>query len=148
MRRSSVVTVVVLILAVSGCYHYVPEAGRTLAQGTPVRIRLEHPRSFELPSLTAHNIQVVTAEMVEGQDGEVVVSTTWLDAATGEGFPGENWTFRIPRENIAALEVRTLSRWRTAAVFVMGFLATYAGWDALRGSDAGGGEPGNGGNTR
>lgn len=139
VRSSSLAMALATLLGASGCYHYVAEPVTPIPQGTPVRIRLVTPESFELPSITAHNIGTVTAEMIREDDGEVVVSTRWLDAVTGEGFDGESWTFRIERANVAALQIRELSRWRTAALFVGGAVATYLGWHVLGG---GGSEPG------
>lgn len=148
MKRIPRIAAVALFLSLPGCYHYVPEAGRALTQGTPVRIRLQTPQSFELASMTVHNVGAVTAEMIREENDEVVVSTLWLDALAGPGFSGENWTYRIARGNIASLEIRTLSAWRTFAVVAGVFLATYVGFDALQGSDAGTGGSGNGGVPR
>ena len=142
------VALLALIVTLTGCYHYVPQGGRSLAQGTPLRIRLRTPQSFELSSLTANNIGVVTAEMIREEPGEVIVSTQWLDAVTGDGFSGENWTFNIARANIASLDVRTFSVWRSGVVVVGGFLVTYLGFDALRGSPGGTGQSGGGGQPR
>lgn len=135
---------VLLTLLLPGCYHYVPEAGRTLARGTPIRVILNRPQSFELSSVTVNSVGIVTAEMIREADGAVFLSARWLDALTGQGFPGQGWTFRIPREDIGTLEVRTLSRWRTAAVVAGGFLATWLGFEALHGSVAGSGGSGGG----
>ncbi|HSG07242.1 MAG TPA: hypothetical protein VLA36_02725 [Longimicrobiales bacterium] len=148
MNVVSRIALLALVATLTGCYHYVPQAGRSLAQGTPLRIRLRTPQSFELSSLTANNIGVVTAEMIREEPGDVVVSTLWLEAVTGDGFSGENWTFPIPRANIASLDVRTFSAWRTGVIVVGGFLATYMGFDALRGSAGGTGQPGGGGQPR
>ena len=148
MNVVSRIALLALVATLTGCYHYVPQAGRSLAQGTPLRIRLRTPQSFELSSLTANNIGVVKAEMIREEPGDVVVSTLWLEAVTGDGFSGENWTFPIARANIASLDVRTFSAWRTGVVVVGGFLATYLGFDALRGSGGGTGQPGGGGQPR
>ena len=142
------IVLLALISALAGCYHYVPEAERNLTQGTPVRIRLRSPQSFELSSLTANNIGIVTAEMIREEPGEVVVSTLWLDAVTGDGFSGENWTFHIVRSNIAALEVRSFSLWRTGVIMAGGILATYLGFDAFGGTPGGTGQSGGGSTTR
>jgi hypothetical protein len=133
---------------VTACYHYVPERGAPLARGTPVRVRLERPRSFELPSLTAHNVGSLTAEMVGEQDGALVLSARWLDAVTGEGFAGQSWTVDVPRSEIAELRVRELSVWRTGVVVAAGVVATWLGFDALGGGGAGGDPLGGGGQIR
>lgn len=138
----------VLLLGAAGCYHYVPAPTAPVAQGTPIRLRLATPQSFELSALTAHNIGTVTGEWIREENGQVVLSAMWLDAVTGEGFDAGAWTFSVPRDNVADLSVRSVSRWRTLAVVAAGALATWVGWESLRGSDAGGGQPGNGGQPR
>jgi hypothetical protein len=132
----------------AACYHYVPEQGVALARGTPVRVQLERPRSFELPSLTAHNVGSLTAEMVREENGALVLSARWLDAVTGEGFSGQSWTVDIARSEIAELRVRELSVWRTGVVVAAGVVATWLGFDALGGGGSGGGPPGGGGQIR
>lgn len=137
-----------LLVATTGCYHYVPEAGAPLPQGTPIRVRLAQPQSFELSALTAHNIGAVTGEWIREENGEVVLSALWLDAVTGEGFDGSAWTFRIPRDDVAQLSIRKVSPWRTAAVVAGGIVATWLGWEALRGTPGTGGSGDTGGPPR
>lgn len=143
-------TLTLLVLAgTAGCYHYVPAPEASLTQGTPIRLRLATPQSFELQALTAHNIGTVTGEWIRQENGEVVLSALWLDPVTGgDGFDGGAWTFRVPRDNVTELSVRRVSRWRTFAVVAAGALATWLGWESLRGSDAGSGQPGDGGQPR
>ena len=149
MRSSFVRTLpAILLAAAAGCYHYVPEPARPLPRAAPVRVHLSKPTSFELPALTAHNVGSMDAEVVRDDDGTLVVSARWLDAVTGHGYPGEGWTFELPRSDVARVDVRRLSVWRTALVFAGGLAATYLGFDALAGSDAGGGTGGTGGNPR
>jgi hypothetical protein len=120
------------------CHHYVPADATALSQGAPIRVHLSPPASFELPAITVHNIGSLDAELVRTENGEIVVSALWLDAVTGQGYSGQNWTLSVPRAGVSVVEVRRVSRWRTAAVFVGGFLATYLGFDALRGGESGG----------
>lgn len=138
----------VLLAFAGGCYHYVPEPPGPIPQGTPIRLHLSRPQSFEMMTITAHNIGQVTGEMIREESGEVVFSALWLDAVTGEGFDGGGWTFRVPRSDVTQLSVRRLSTWRTFAVLAMGAAATWLGFDALRGSDAGSGQSGGGGSPR
>lgn len=136
------------LAAASGCYHYVPAGASTPPQGTPVRLHMERPESFELPAITVHNIGELEAEMVREDLGELVVSALWLRAVTGQGYPGGGWTLRIDQGKISRVEVRSLSRWRTAAVFIGAVAATWLGFDALQGSNSGDGGGGGGGQPR
>jgi hypothetical protein len=141
-------TVLSFLLAATGCYHYTPATTPSPPQGTPLRVHLERPGSFELVGLTAHNIDRVDGEMVSRADGELVLSATWLYALTGNGFPGELWTVYVDASNIASLEERKLSWWRTGVIVLAGALGTYFGFDALYGTSASGGQGGGGTNTR
>jgi hypothetical protein len=143
MRRLSLAAVALLL---SGCYHYVPAGSSTVARGTPVRMELRRPMSFEIPAMTLHNIGRITGEMIRDDDGAIVVSALWLDAVTGEGYPGQKWTVDVPEANVSSFRVRRVSAWRTAGILVAGALATYLGFEAL-GGGSDGGQSGNGGDV-
>jgi len=126
--------------ALAGCYHYVPASASTSPQGTPVRARLDTLSAFELAQFTVNNIDEVQGEVVRVEAGDVILSATWLQAVTGNGFPGNGWTVRIPEANVTAFEQRRLSWWRTAIVVGGLAVGTYLGFDALglTGSEGGG----------
>ena len=136
------------LVAGSGCYTYVPSATPTPTQGTPVRVHLSRPSSFELLALTAHNIDRVDGEMIQRDRGQLFVSATWLGAVTGEGFNGGLWTVGVEESVIASRQVKTFSWWRTGIVIAGGAVATWLGFDALNGSAGAGGQGGGGGSTR
>ena len=135
-------------IAVSGCYHYVPDGAGRLAQGTPIRVNLAPPASFELPDLTAHNVQRVDAEVVRDGDDALVVSARWLGAVTGAGYSGRNFTFTLEHSGIRSVELRRVSWWRTAIVLAGGAVGTWLGFDLLGGESNGGGPGDTGGSTR
>lgn len=125
--------------ALGGCYKYVPAAGVSLPQAAPLRANLSRPLSFEISDITAHNIQRVDGELVRRDADLLVVSALWLDAATGVGYPGGGWTVTIPADALGELQVRRLDRWRTGALLAAGLAASWIGFDALGGSEGGGG---------
>ena len=130
----------VFLLATEGCFQYVPESQVTPTRGTPIRVHLERPASFELTRVTVNNVTTVNGELVRREAGDVILSATWLDASIGDGFDGEGWTLRIPETNVSALEVKRISWWQTG-IAVLGVAAvTFLGWDLLgTGTDGGGG---------
>ena len=95
-----------LLLAAEGCFQYVPEGDVAPTRGSPIRVHLERPTSFELTQFTVNNVIRVDGEMVRREAGDVILSATWLDAVTGVGFAGEGWTLRIPETTVTALELK------------------------------------------
>ena len=137
---------VTLLFVTQGCFHYVPEGEVAPSRGTPIRLHLERPASFELTQFTVNNVTAVNGEMVRREAGDVILSATWLDAAIGDGFAGEGWTLRVPETNVSALEVKQLSWWQTGVAVLGGALITFFGFDVLgTGSE---GSAGGRGNTR
>jgi len=133
------------VWALAGCYHYVPAVATTSPQGTPVRAQLDTLSAFELAQFTVNNIDLVEGELVRVDAGDLVLSATWVQAITGNGYPGNGWTVRIPETNVTAFEQRRLSWWRTTIVVVGVAIGTYLGFDALgvgesSGSGGGGGQ--------
>jgi hypothetical protein len=129
--------------ATAGCYHYVPVEARSSPQGTPVRAQLDTLSAFELAQFTVNNIDQVEGEIVRVEAGDLILSATWLEAITGNGYPGNGWTVRIPEANVTAFEQRRLSWWRSALVIGGVAVGTWLGFDALglteSGGDGGGG---------
>ena len=113
-------------------------------RGSPIRLHLERPTSFQLTQFAVNNITGVDGEMVSREAGEVILSATWLDSVTDVGFDGEGWTLRIPESNVTALELKRVSWWRTGAAVLGGVLVTILGFDiagtGTEGSGGGGGD--------
>lgn len=134
-----------LLLGAEGCFSYVAESELTPTRGTPIRVHLERPASFELTRLTVNNVIIVSGELVDRNGGDVVLSATWLETDLGGGFDGEGWTLRIPDTNVSALEVKKFSWWRTGVAVLGTAAATIFGFDALGGGSGGEGGGGGGG---
>ena len=145
-RKTHQIPVAALLWALAGCYHYVPTAATTLPQGTPLRAHLEELSAFELAQITVNNIDRVEGEVIRVDERELILSATWLQAITGNGYPGNGWTVTIPESNVVEVEERRLSWWRTGLVVAGAVAGTWLGFDALGlGPTAGGG--GSGGTT-
>ena len=133
-----------LLFATEGCFQYVPESDVAPTRGSPVRLHLERPSSFELTQFTVNNVIRVDGEMVRREAGDVILSATWLDAISGVGFDGEGWTLRVPETNISGLELKRVSWLRTGVALFGGALVTIFGFDLLgtgsEGSGGGGGD--------
>ena len=135
----------VVLGALAGCYHYVPTDATTSRPGTPVRAQLDTMSAFELAQITVNNIDEVEGEMVRVDAADLILSATWLEAVTGNGYPGSGWTVRIPQSNVTAFERRQLSWWRTAIVVGGVAVGTWLGFESLglgeSSGDGGGGTP-------
>ncbi len=134
-------SLVALLFVTEGCFQYIPGSDVAPVRGTPIRLHLERPASFELTQVTVNNITGVEGELVAREGGNVILSATWLTsgASPGTGFDGEGWTLRIPETNVTSFELKRLSWWRTGAVLLGGGIATFFGFDALGTGDEGSG---------
>jgi hypothetical protein len=135
-------------VASTACFHYVPVLPETAPQGTPVRARLTRTSAFELPQITVNNIDQVEGEVVRADGSELILSATWLQAVTGNGFAGNGWTVTIPGANVAAFEEKRLSWWRSGLVVTGILVGTWFGFDALGIGPASGGGHGGPGQTQ
>ena len=131
-------------LSGSGCYHYVPESSPDHARGTPLRVHVDPPASFELPDLTVRNIVRVDGEFVTRTPDALVLSAMWLDGAGGQEYAGQGWTVRVDDGALAGVEVKRLSWLRTGMVILGAAAGSYFGFDAIRGSSGGSGQGGGG----
>jgi hypothetical protein len=145
MKKTQEALVLLALWAAAGCYHYVPAVATASPQGTPVRAHLDTPAAFELSQVTVNNIGQVEGEVVRVDAGDLVLSATWLQAITGNGYPGNGWTVRIPETNVTGFEQRRLSWWRTGIVIAGGVVGTWLGFEAVGlGPNFGGGGGGTG----
>lgn len=129
----------------AGCYHFVPTTTLAHPQGTPVRVHLNTLSAFEVAQFTVNNVNRVDGEMIRADAGELFLSATWLEAATGGGFAGNGWTVQIPETDLARTELKQFSWWRTGVVVGGLIVGTWLGFDALGvgpfGGNSGGGNP-------
>ncbi len=138
------------LVLLSGCFKYVPVTGGydQIEQGSELRADFIEGESFDLSDLTVHNIVGMDAEFVRQDNSDLIFSAFWLDSSVRDvGFPGDGWSVRIPISNISQVELKKIDWWRSTGI-VAGFLiASYFGWDAVRGGRGDGGEipPGDGG---
>jgi hypothetical protein len=139
MNRIVRIVVVASLVGSTACYTYVPGTPAAAPQGTPVRARLTRISEFELAQITVNNIDQVEGEMVRVDGSDLVLSATWLQAITGNGYAGNGWTVRIPESNMAGFEERKISWWRSGAVFAGLLAGTWLGFEALGIGPAGGG---------
>ncbi len=114
------------------CYHYVPVTDvAAYPRGTPLRAQLDTLSSFELSQITVNNIDQVEGELVAQDPRQLVLSATWLQAVTGNGFDGRGWTVYLPSDNVTGLQRKRLSVWRSAVVVGGIVAATWVGWKAV-----------------
>jgi hypothetical protein len=147
MRPLRTLALTLGLLAGAGCYHYVP-VSVMLPQGTPMRLHLNTLSSFELNAITVNNINQVEGEMVRVDGTDVVLSATWLEAITNNGYAGNGWTVRIPESNVTAVEQKRFSWWRSGVVMGALVVGTTLGFDALGVNIYSNGGGGTGGSTK
>ena len=59
-----------LLFVNEGCFQYVPGSEVAPTQGTPIRVHLERPSSFELTRVTVNNVITVNGELSAAEAGE------------------------------------------------------------------------------
>lgn len=131
----------VLLLALAGCYHYVP-ASEALTLGTPVRAHLERPVPVELPDITANRVVQVQGEFVASPPDRLVLSAfrIWGDSGFERSLSGE--TVTLPSDAVGLMEVRRISGSRTLLAGIGLAAASYLLQAAIR--SAVGGDEGEG----
>ncbi len=131
-----------------GCFAYAPLQQPSAPPAAALRLRLTTPADFRLTNITMNDVREVDGELVSMDDSAVVVSATRLVAVSGFEHMGEAATLRVPRASIGSIEVKRLSRARTA-LFVGGLAALGAATSAALGvAQVSGSNSGSGGATK
>jgi hypothetical protein len=87
--------------------------------------------AFELAQITVNNIDQVEGEVVRVDGSDIVLSATWLQAITGNGYAGNGWTVRLPEVDVAQFEQKKISLWRTGVVVTGILVGSWLGFEAL-----------------
>lgn len=145
-RRTSFALVSVLV-AGQGCYAYHRTELPDLARGEQVRVRL----ADKDPVALSGGGPVVGHKTIEGRfdrlDTDSVILSVWIgEAYAGTPFETTYRTLMLPRDVVARVENRQLSKSRTTvmaagAVAVIALLIDRIGWDRVFSGGGGQGPP-------
>jgi hypothetical protein len=106
-------------------------------------VALREPSSFDLLSLTARNVALIEGVVVNSDD-PLVLAANRLHAG-GTVFPGSFYTVSVEQANIASVERRAVSWWRTGLFGLVGAVGAFLAWDSFGGGASGSNGSGGGG---
>lgn len=142
--RSFFLLVAILFMS-TGCSRYLtlPLGTTPPERGTGIRAHLRQPDQFPAGPIIVPNVSMVSGELVEVTNDDVVLSLLWLEAFGGSQFRGAGETIVIPLDNLRLLEVKKIAPVQTGVFIGLIVVAATLLPLALSG---GGGAPLNGGN--
>lgn len=132
------------VLALAGCFSYIPTNGTALRQGQGVTVLLSVPQDVKLQEVTANNVVRVQGEVIQSDTQALSVSAALLVSSSGYEQLGEGATIVIPRRSIQRLTERRVSMLRSVGLAVLAVGATAAiARGTISGSTSrnGGGQP-------
>jgi hypothetical protein len=137
MRASMLITAVCLTAA---CYNYRPLATPTPEPGTYVAVTLTDAGSLELAPYLGPNVFVVRGRYVGDAEQGVLLSVSSVELVRGDQVEWKGERVTLPKSAIASVQVRQLSKRRSAllvGVGLTGLVATTAAF-TLNGGGSGG----------
>ncbi len=139
-RFASLQLALLLVLVVGGCYQYVPlsDPAPPLEEGTPVRLHLSAPRSFDVSGYTAHEVYRVDGALVRRDQNQWVMAATALYAAGDARFDPASFSLTVPASAIGTAEVKELSWWRTVVSAVGVGVGIFLASEAIQGTSSSG----------
>lgn len=140
-------TLITMLPLLTGCHVYRPVTVDSAPMGTAVAIDLTDRGTADLGRLLGSGVDRVTGELLNVTERELRIAVRSARQADGiENFwKGEQVT--LPRESVARVQERRLSKVRSGALSAALVAAAVAIWQGL-GSFGGSPESGNGGQTR
>jgi hypothetical protein len=135
-----------LLLGVTGCYHYVPMHLDEVTPSQEVRARVTLEQAERIEELLPRGGD---PRVVEGRVAEILRETLYMDVAVATELRGTrvesfNQRLDLPLSGILEVERKELSRGRTVAL-VAGGVALVGSFVAIKVIDSGGGgSPGEG----
>lgn len=124
MLKPIVRFLVVAAFGMAGCVQYTPVELGAVPPNEEVRVRVTDEGAIRLARHLGRITEDVTAS-VAPRPGDSIAVTVWL----GRNYPGTQFenvreTVVLPRGEVAALRLRKLSTWRTAALSAGALVAT------------------------
>ena len=115
--RSFFLLVAILFMS-TGCSRYLtlPLGTTPPERGTGIRAHLRQPDEFPAGPIIVPNVSMVSGELVEVTNDDVVLSLLWLEAFGGSQFRGEGETIVIPLDNLQSLEVKKIAPVQTGVL--------------------------------
>ncbi len=115
-----------LLLALSGCYAYVPVVDDGLTPGDDVRLRLSAPTATTVSERIGRPIRSVEGPLLLLSSDSLRVNVGWGAIYAGTVFEGRRDTLQFHRSQILEVDRREFSRFRTglaAAALTAGVVA-------------------------
>jgi len=134
----------VLLVRCGGCFSYVsldPSAPAP-KRSTEVIARLVAATDFPAGPVTVHGVIEVAGLLAYGDGDSLVIAARHVSAADGETYAGYGGLITILRPNVATLEGKRVSPWKTGMALGAGGAVIIAGVAGVRqflGSGSGGG---------
>ena len=101
------------VLLLGGCYHYVPSEAEALRRGDPVRARVSGV-PVEVGDIAVRDVTTVDGELVSVMDRQVYLSAMRLTNRAGREFDGLRSTVAIERASLDGLFEKRLDATNTA----------------------------------
>jgi len=105
----------VLLVGCGGCFSYVrldPSAPAP-KRSTDVVARLVAPTDFPAGQVTVHGVIEVAGLLAYGDGDSLVIAARHVSAADGDSYAGYGGLITILRPNVATLEAKRASAWKT-----------------------------------
>jgi hypothetical protein len=150
MRRASRAVAAGVLLAVApaatGCYSFVPvgAAEPRPEVGHQVRAYLNQPDRVRLQHVTAENVVQVNGELVEWDNGRLLLSAFWVKSASGFEYNALGETVSLRDNDLERVEAKTINIPVTVgvtAVAVAGAILLGAAFGTFGSSGDDGGQP-------
>ena len=134
-----------LLTSVSGCYAYIPTTSTTLAETTPVTVRLTLPGTVALASTLGQGVNELDGTVLRSTADSLVLAVEKMYTVGRQEFGSSGTTAALPRGYITDVKVRTFSRKRTTLTILgsIGLAAAVGGAAVTVGKSSGDG-PGGG----
>lgn len=128
------------ITSLTGCYAFIPTTDTSLAQATPVTVRLTAAGSVALQQVLGNAVNEVEGTVLRSSTDSLVVAVENMYTSTRQKFSSSGTTAAIPRPYIDEVKVRTFSRKRTVLMVVGGVVVGAVAATAVN-SGGGSGDP-------
>lgn len=132
------------IVALTGCFEYVPIKETVPDRGTEVRANLASAQDLELGRYTVHEVQQIDGLVYRATPDSLVVQSQWLRSVMGERYGTDGDIYYFRRADMSDVEVRKIHPAKTVVALAGTIVAGFGVFSFVSGT-GGGSDPGKGG---
>lgn len=136
------------MVSLTGCYAFIPTTSNTLAEATPVTVKLTEDGTVALRETLGRGVEEIEGTVLRASADSIVITVAKMYTTGRQEFASSGNVAALARKHVETVAVRTFSRKRSILMIAGAVLLGAAGAASVGLGGASGGSGGGGGGSQ